>query len=163
MANSTKTKQLVNKREIRAMNKPLIQILFLCTGNSCRSQIAEGFCHFLKKDLIVPYSAGIEKHGINRYAVKVMEEIGINISDQVSKTIDELPQQSFDYVITVCDHAHETCPFFPASKGVIHQGFDDPPKLAQHAKTEAEKLVYYRRVRDEIRAYIESLPNSLTI
>ena len=100
------------------------------------------------------YSAGIEKHGLNPLAVKAMAEAGVDISLQKSKIIDELPLQKFDWVITLCGHANETCPYFPGKK--VHHGFDDPPQLALHAKTEEEKLVYYRRVRDEIKKFIES-------
>ena len=138
-----------------------IQLLFLCTGNSCRSQMAEGLCRHFCSDVIEPYSAGIETHGLNPLAVKVMQEIGIDISGHHSKTVEDLGNAEFDYVVTVCGHAHETCPFFPAKTRVIHQGFDDPPKLAAGAKTEDEALSHYRRVRDEIQAYIETLPRSL--
>ncbi len=143
------------------MNKK-IKVLFLCTGNSCRSQMAEGWARALKGDIIEAYSAGIEKHGLNPYAVKVMQEAGVDISKQKSKTIDELDNMEFDYVITVCGHAHENCPFFPAKVKVMHKGFDDPPKLAKNAKSEEEVLACYRRVRDEIRAFIEELPESLS-
>ena len=135
------------------------KILFLCTGNSCRSQMAEGWARHLKSDCIDAYSAGIEKHGLNPLAVHVMAEAGVDISTQVSNMIDELPVQEFDYVVTLCGHANETCPYFPGRK--IHKGFDDPPKLAADASTEEEKLAHYRRVRDEIKEYIESLPESL--
>jgi len=135
------------------------KILFLCTGNSCRSQMAEGWALHLKGDRIDAYSAGIEKHGLNPLAVRVMAESGVDISSQKSKTIDELPVQPFDYVITLCSHANETCPYFPGRK--IHKGFDDPPKLAEDAETEAERLAPFRRVRDEIKKFIESLPESL--
>ena len=138
-----------------------LKILFLCTGNSCRSQMAEGWARALKGDVIEPYSAGIEKHGLNPHAVKVMAEAGVDISAQTSKTLDELPSLEFDYVITVCDHAHGVCPIFPGNAKVIHVGFDDPPKLAKDAKSEEEALAYYRRVRDEIRAFIETLPDTL--
>ncbi len=134
-------------------------ILFLCTGNSCRSQMAEGWAKNLKADKIDAYSAGIEKHGLNPLAIKVMAEAGVDISFQYSKIIDELPVREFDWVITLCGHVNETCPFFPGKQ--IHHGFDDPPRLAAKATTEEEKLVAYRKVRDEIREYISSLPESL--
>lgn len=137
-----------------------IKILFLCTGNSCRSQMAEGWTRFLKGDVIDAYSAGIEKHGMNPLAVKVMAEVGVDISGQRSKLIDDLPLQQFDYVVTLCGHASETCPFFPGKK--IHRGFDDPPKLALEARSEEEVLDCYRRVRDEIRDYISTLPQGLS-
>jgi arsenate reductase len=135
-----------------------LKILFLCTGNSCRSQMAEGWARHLKSDFIEPYSAGIEIHGLNPNAVKVMAEAGIDISRQYSKHVREL----MNIQITVCDQANETCPVFPASVKRIHVSFDDPPRLAKDAKTEEETLSHYRRVRDEIRFFIEKLPESLT-
>src|SRR3990170_9157468 len=113
-----------------------MRILFLCTGNSCRSQMAEGWARHLKGDVIEPYSAGIETHGLNPDAVRVMAEAGVNISGHRSKKVDEFRDVGFDYVITVCGHAHETCPTFPGRTKVIHVGFDDPPKLAKGAKNE---------------------------
>jgi arsenate reductase len=139
------------------MKKP--KILFLCTGNSCRSQMAEGWCRHLKGDIIEAYSAGIETHGLNPYAVKVMAECGVDISGHKSKLLTDLNGIDFDYVVTVCGHAHETCPFFPAKAKVVHVGFDDPPKLAKDAQTEEEKLNCYRRVRDQIKKFIEDLPS----
>ncbi len=137
------------------------KILFLCTGNSCRSQMAEGFGKKFLKEKFDVYSAGIEKHGLNQNAVKVMNEAGIDISDHMSKTVDELEIKEFEYVITVCGHANENCPFFPAKTKVIHKGFDDPPRLALDAKTEDEKIYHYRRVRDEIKEYILSLKKGI--
>ncbi|MBT8346639.1 MAG: arsenate reductase ArsC [Desulfofustis sp.] len=134
-------------------------ILFLCTGNSCRSQMAEGWATHLKSDDIKAYSAGIEKHGLNPYAIRVMAEEGVDITDQESTTIDELERSEFDWVITLCGHADETCPHIPGNK--IHRGFDDPPKLAEQAKTDEEKLVHYRRVRDQIKEFVVTLPQSL--
>ena len=136
-------------------------VLFLCTGNSCRSQMAEGLCRHLKGDIIEAYSAGIETHGLNPYAVKVMAEAGVDISGHKSKLLTELNGIDFDYVVTVCGHAHETCPFFPAKAKVVHIGFDDPPKLAKDLTDEEEKLNCYRRVRDEIQKFVLSLPGSL--
>ena len=138
-----------------------VKILFLCTGNSCRSQMAEGWTKHLKGDVVDVYSAGIEKHGLNPQAVRVMAEAGVDISGFRSKTVDELPEQEFDYVITLCGHAQETCPFFPAKTKRLHVGFDDPPKLAETAQSEEEALGHYRRVRDEIRDYVRSLPEAL--
>ena len=138
-----------------------ITVLFLCTGNSCRSQMAEGLCRRFKSDRIDAFSAGIEKHGLNTRAVKVMQEIGIDISGQFSKTVEELGEGSFDYVITVCGHANETCPYFPALTKIVHHGFDDPPRLAAEATSEEEALGHYRRVRDEIKAFVQSLPEIL--
>lgn len=139
----------------------MIKLLFLCTGNSCRSQMAEGWTRTLKADQIAVYSAGIETHGLNPNAIQVMAEAGVDISKQKSQHVEDLKHIAFDYVITVCGHAHESCPIFPGRTQIIHKGFDDPPKLAQNAKTEAEALTHYRRVRDEIRAYVETLPQSL--
>lgn len=138
-----------------------IKLLFLCTGNSCRSQMAEGLCRQYKNDEIEVFSAGIEKHGLNPNAVKVMQEIGIDISNHYSKTLDDITEQIFDYVITVCGHADETCPTLATTTKVIHVGFDDPPKLAKSAQTEEEGLSHYRRVRDEIKAFVQTLPSSL--
>ena len=138
------------------------KVLFLCTGNSCRSQMAEGWAKKLASDSIEAYSAGIEKHGLNPLAVKVMAEEGVEIAGHRSKTVDELRGVSFDFVVTVCGHARESCPVFPGSAVVVHHGFDDPPKLARDAATEAEALVHYRRVRDEIRRFVETLPAALT-
>jgi len=140
-----------------------IQMLFLCTGNSCRSQMAEGWASHLNSDMIEPYSAGIEVHGLNRLAVKVMAEAGVDISNHYSKLLDQLKNIRFDWVITVCDSANESCPVFPGTVKRFHVSFDDPPKLAKNAKTEEEALTHYRRVRDEIRSFIESLPQSLLI
>ena len=136
-------------------------ILFLCTGNSCRSQMAEGWARHLKSDRFEAYSAGIETHGLNPNAVDVMAEAGIDITGQTSKHVDALKDIPFDYVITVCDHAAEHCPIFPGKARMIHQSFDDPPRLAQSASSQEEALDHYRRVRDEIRAFIASLPEAL--
>lgn len=121
--------------------------------------MAEGWARHLKSDVLEAYSAGIEKHGLNPDAVKIMAEAGVDISQQQSNRIDELPVKKFDYVITLCGHADETCPFFPGKK--IHVGFDDPPKLAKENESQEEKLAHYRRVRDEIKDFITSLPHSL--
>ena len=123
--------------------------------------MAEGWTRRLKSDVIEPYSAGIETHGLNPNAVKVMAEAGVDISGQRSKHVKDLPDIEFDYVITLCDHAAEHFPFFPGKARILHFGFDDPPKLAQNAKTEQEALNCYRRVRDEIRAFVEKLPEVL--
>jgi len=141
--------------------KPKLKILFFCTGNSCRSQMAEGWAKYLKSDSIESYSAGIEIHGLNPIAVKVMAEVGIDISGHKSKHFSELKGVEFDYVVTVCDDAYEKCPIFPGKTKTIHVGFDDPPRLAKQAKTEQEALNIYRRVRDEIRDFIKTLPESL--
>jgi arsenate reductase (thioredoxin) len=138
-----------------------IKVLFLCTGNSCRSQMAEGWARHLKGEALEAYSAGIEAYGLNVNAVKVMAEAGVDISRQKSKTVDEVMAIAFDYVVTLCGHAHELCPVFPGKVKVVHVGFDDPPLLAKSAKTGEEVLAHYRRVRDEIRAFIVTLPYSL--
>ncbi len=138
-----------------------IKVLFLCTGNSCRSQMAEGWARHLKGDSIEPYSVGIETHGLNPNAVKVMAETGVDISGHRSKHVDEVKGVPLDYVITVCDNANETCPFLPGKVKRLHVSFEDPPRLAKSAKTEEEALAHYRRVRDEIRRFVESLPAGL--
>jgi arsenate reductase len=123
--------------------------------------MAEGWARHLKGNVIEPYSAGIEIHGLDPIAVKVMAEVGVDISGNHSKHVDELKGICFDYVITVCDHAHEYCPLFPGETKVVHVGFDDPPRLAKQAVTEQEILNIYRRVRDEIRDFIKTLPEFL--
>ncbi len=141
------------------------KILFLCTGNSCRSQMAEGWARHLKSDRIEAFSAGVETHGLNPHAVAVMAESGVDISGHRSKHIDAFKDTELDYVITVCGHAHETCPIFPGNTRVVHVGFDDPPRLAEtlaaEGADEEAQLEPYRRVRDEIRAFIETLPENL--
>jgi arsenate reductase len=124
--------------------------------------MAEGWTRKLKSDSIEAYSAGIEKHGLNPLAVKVMAEEGVDIAGHRSKTMDELQEGSFDCVVTVCGRAHETCPVFPGKARVVHRAFDDPPQLARNAATEEEALVHYRRMRDEIRRFVETLPEALT-
>lgn len=138
-----------------------LKVLFLCTGNSCRSQMAEGWTRRLKGNIIEAFSAGIETHGLNKLAVRAMSEAGVDISRHRSKLVDELADERFDYVITVCDHAHESCPLFPGNTKIIHVGFDDPPRLAANAATEAEAMAHYRRVRDEIRNFVKQLPDIL--
>lgn len=139
-----------------------IRLLFLCTGNSCRSQMAEGWARALKSDVIEAYSAGIEAHGMNPLAVRVMAEAGVDLSDQYSKRVDALRDVPLDLVVTVCGHADETCPvWLRGATRLVHHGFDDPPKLARMAQNEEEALGHYRRVRDEIRRFVESLPDSL--
>lgn len=138
-----------------------LKLLFLCTGNSCRSQMAEGWAKALKADTIDSWSAGIEKHGLNPRAVRAMTEAGVDISEQFSKIVAELPEIAFDYVVTLCGHANETCPFFPGKVKRVHVGFDDPPALAKEAQTEEEAMGHYRRVRDEIREFVQALPDAL--
>ena len=123
--------------------------------------MAEGWARVLKGGVIEAYSAGIETHGLNPNAVKVMAEAGVDISGHYSKNVGTLLDVPFDYVVTVCGHANENCPFFPGSATVVHVGFDDPPALARQVEGEEAKLECYRRVRDEIRAFVETLPASL--
>ena len=130
-------------------------ILFLCTGNSCRSQMAEGWGKALKGDKYNFYSAGTKKHGLNPYAIKVMKEVGVDITTHTSNTTDELDAK-MDIVITVCSDANENCPYFPGGK-IIHIGFDDPPRLTKVLNDEEEILNVYRRVRDEIKTMITNL------
>ena len=142
-------------------NAHKLRVLFLCTGNSCRSQMAEGWARRLKGDRLEPYSAGVEVHGLNERAVRVMAEEGVDISGHRSKRVDELYDVAFDYVVTLCGNARETCPVFPGRTKVVHVGFADPPRLAEGAASEDEALGHYRRVRDEIRAFVETLPEAL--
>lgn len=134
-------------------------VLFLCTGNSCRSQMGEGWGKELKADKFNFYSAGTKKHGLNPNAVQVMKEAGVDISTHTSNTVDELGSAKMDYVVTVCSDAHENCPIFHEGK-VIHFGFDDPPRLAKNLQGE-EALVIYRRVRDEIKEFVENIETHL--
>ena len=126
-------------------------MLFLCTDNACRSQMAERWAHRLKGDIIEPYSAGVEVHELDSRAVHVMTEAGVDISAHQSKQLNQLHSIKFDYVITVCDNVQERCPIFPGATKVLHVGFADPPRLTKRAQNEQEALDHYRRVRDEIR------------
>lgn len=137
----------------------MLKILFLCSGNSCRSQMAEGLARHLQAGVVDAHSAGTNPKGLNPLAVEVMKEAGIDISGQRSKHINEFKGSKFDYVITLCGDAQESCPFFPGK--LVHHGFADPPKLAENAKTREEKLVHYRRVRDEIKEFVLKLPEIL--
>jgi arsenate reductase len=137
-------------------------VLFLCTGNSCRSQMAEGWARALHGDALEARSAGTDPHGLNPLAVAAMAEAGVDISGHRSKSVDELAQEPFDVVVTVCDSARETCPYLPGAKRTIHVGFDDPPRCAAGARSDEEAMPHYRRVRDEIRRFVESLPQALT-
>jgi arsenate reductase (thioredoxin) len=141
-------------------DKPVV--LFLCTGNSCRSQMAEGWARHLKADVLDAYSAGVAPSRLNQDAVRVMAEAGVDISTHRSKHPDELTDVTFDYVVTVCDHAHETCPVLPGRAQIFHRAFEDPPHTAADLADEEERLAVYRRVRDEIRAFVESLPDALS-
>jgi len=138
-----------------------LKILFLCTGNSCRSQMAEGWAKKLHSDSWEVYSAGIEAHGLNPYAVKVMAEVGVDISSQESNLVENFLDIGINTVITVCSHADKNCPIFPENETeIIHHPFEDPPALAKSAKTEEETLNIYRKVRDEIRDYITDFKSS---
>lgn len=137
------------------------KVLFLCTGNSCRSQMAEGWARHLKGDSVEAYSAGIETHGLNPRAVTVMAEAGVDISHHRSKHVNEFKDVEFDWIVTVCDAANESCPVFPGRTKRCHVGFEDPPRLAKSAKTEKEALSHYRRVRDEIRLFVAEIPDTL--
>jgi arsenate reductase (thioredoxin) len=143
------------------MNNGKLNVLFLCTGNTCRSQMAEGWTRHLKGDLIEPYSAGIDPKPVDPRAVRVMAEAGVDISGQRAKHVEALMDIPFDYVVTLCGFAVERCPIFPGKVKRIHRGFDDPPSLAREAKSEEEALILYRRVRDEIRAFVEQFPRIL--
>ena len=120
--------------------------------------MAEGWARSLQSDLFDPASAGVERHGLNPLAVTVMGEAGVDISGHRSKTLSELQDRTFDVVVTLCGHANETCPVFPGKTRRIHMGFDDPPTLAAMSATEEEAINAYRRVRDEIRIFVEKLP-----
>ena len=138
-----------------------IKILFLCTGNSCRSQMAEGWARHLKAASVEPFSAGIEKHGINPVAVKVMAEVNVDISDQKSKLLTDLTGINFDYIVTVCDRAATSCPVFPGTGKIVRRSFVDPPKMAATKHSKEEKLECYRKVRDAIRNFVKNIPENL--
>jgi arsenate reductase len=136
-------------------------ILFLCTGNSCRSQMAEGWAKHILGNRFNFYSAGTQKHGMNERAIQVMKECGVDLSTHFSKTVDDLKDVKFDVVFTVCGHANENCPLFIGAPKVVHVGFDDPPKLALGLTNEDEILSHYRRVRDEIKKFAENIETYL--
>lgn len=138
-----------------------LRVLFLCTGNSCRSQMAEGWARHLKGDVLEAYSAGVATHGVDQRAVAAMREAGVDISGQRSKPVTELTDVGFDYVVTVCDHAREHCPVFPGRARMVHRGFEDPPSLAAGMSDAEAAMDCFRRVRDEIREFVESLPGAL--
>ncbi len=127
------------------------KVLFICTHNSARSQIAEGFLRALYGNKFDAYSAGTHPSGVNSYAIEVMKEKNIDLSDHTSKSIDQFREMEFDYVVTVCDGAKETCPVFPKGKEFLHRRFEDP---SQGTGSEEEKKVLFRRVRDEINSWI---------
>lgn len=141
------------------------RLLFLCTGNSCRSQMAEAWTRHLKGDLYEVFSAGIEAHGLNPSMVEVMKEVGIDVTGHTSDLVTRYLDAGIDVVVSVCSHAEENCPVFPGKVRRIHQGFDDPPKLAREmaalGATAEQQLEPYRQVRDQIRAWVETLPGAL--
>lgn len=132
----------------------MLNILFLCTGNSCRSQMAEAIARNLYPQHNF-YSAGVETHGMNPYAVKVCEELGLDMSKHTSKHVDTLKNIQFDVVLTVCDNANESCPIFISLAQKLHHSFQDPPKLAANLSNEEDKLAAYRQVRNEIKTYLQ--------
>jgi arsenate reductase len=136
-------------------------ILFLCTGNSCRSQMAEGFAKHFHGGTHTFYSAGIETHGLNPNAVRVMAEAGVPIDAQQSELVQKYIDEPIEYVVTVCDHARETCPVFPKKAEIVPMPFRDPPRLAKEIDGEENKLAIYREVRDEIQAAMRELPTKL--
>lgn len=137
------------------------KVLFVCTGNACRSQMAEGWARRLHGDAIEPSSAGIVASGLDPRAVEVMAEAGVDISFQVSELVDKYANEEFDLVATVCDYAAGQCPVFKGARKVIHNPFDDPPMMVWDDQSGEEPLQVYRRVRDEIRAFVEDLPQYL--
>jgi len=136
-------------------------VMFLCTGNSCRSQMAEGWARALHGSLLSVHSAGTRPGTLDPRAVAAMAERGVDISAHRSKHVDELAGAGLDLVVTVCDSAHEACPVFPGAGRQVHAPFDDPPRLASGAADEHQAMAHYRRVRDEIRVFVESLPSRL--
>jgi arsenate reductase len=140
---------------------PKLKILFLCTGNSCRSQMAEAWTRHLHGAILEPHSAGTAPGRVDPRAVRVMAEVGVDLAGQRSKHLAEVAEIAFDWVVTVCDHANESCPVFPGATRRLHAGFDDPPRLAAGESDENRAVVPYRRVRDEIRGFVEGLPARL--
>ena len=140
---------------------PPVKILFLCTGNSCRSQMAEGWVAHLLGGEFEARSAGVDPGQLDPWAVAVMTEAGVDISHQRAKGVSEVLATPFDLVVAVCDHARESCPVFPGQVKMVHRAFDDPPHLTRDISDESDRLAIYRRVRDEIRAFVETLPDSL--
>jgi len=137
-----------------------IKVLFICTGNSCRSQMAEGWARHLKSDVIEAYSAGVRPIGVSSRATKVMAEKGVNISSQTSKHVDDLLEVDFDYVVTLCNNAAESCPVFGGKTITIHRPFGDPYFASG---SEEQIMAAFRKVRDEIMAFVQTMPESLTI
>lgn len=135
-----------------------LNVLFLCTGNSCRSQIAEGWARHLRGDVIEAFSAGVTPVGVNENAIEVMAEAGVDISKHISKHIEDLAGVDFDYVVTVCDNAKEHCPVFPGKTRMIHKSFADPSFLIGERQV---VLDAFRKTRDDIKAFVETMPESL--
>jgi arsenate reductase len=143
------------------MSQEKKRILFLCTGNSCRSQMAEGFTNALRDDEFEAFSAGVEPKPVDPRAMAVMAEENIDIAGQTSKDVEQFVGQPWDWVVTLCDNARESCPFFPGPVQRVHRGFSDPPQLAEGAASEEEALAHYRKVRDQIKEFVLGLPGSL--
>ena len=141
--------------------KPRTKVLFVCTGNACRSQMAEGWTRARWGDRIEVHSAGVMPCGVSSLSARVMKEAGVDISKHTSKHVRDVAHIPFDFVITVCGYADQRCPTFPGGGKRIHRPFDDPPTLSSTARSEEEELAIYRRIRDEIRAYVETLPKVL--
>ena len=139
-------------------DKEKIKILFLCTGNACRSQIAEGWARHLKGSVIDAYSAGIRPIGVSSRAIKAMAEEGVDISMHKSQHVDEFSGIDFNYVVTLCDNAYESCPVFSGKTRIVHKPFDDPYFASG---SEEQIMATFRKVRDDIRTFIETMPESL--
>jgi len=138
-----------------------LRVLFLCAGDSWRSQMAEGFARALKGEEIKAYSAGVEAHALNPRAVRVMAEAGVDLADRQPRALEELANIRFDYVVTVCNSAREHCPVFTGRARIVPVSFEDPVKPTSDDASEEEALESYRRVRDQIRAFVEGLPGNL--
>ena len=139
--------------------KEKIKVLFLCTGNACRSQMAEGWARHLKSDVIEAYSAGVWPAGVSSRAIQVMAEAGVDISSHTSDHVDVFKTVDLDYVITLCDNARELCPVFGGNTRMIHRAFDDPTFIIGSAEA---ITAAFRQTRDQIKAFVETLPESLT-
>lgn len=140
-----------------AANGGKVKVLFLCTGNACRSQMAEGWARYLKGNEVEAYSAGMRAIGVNEWAIKVMEEAGVDISMHTSKNVEDLDGIDFDYVVTLCDNAAESCPVFGGQAKMIHKPFEDP----YYASGSQEQIMeVFRKVRDKIKAFVETIPGS---
>jgi len=137
-----------------------IKVLFLCTGNACRSQMAEGWARHLKSDIIEAFSAGVMPAGVSSRAITVMAEAGVDISSQTSKHVDDYMAIDFDYVITLCDYASEKCPVFSGKTRVIHRPFEDPMMALGSSE---QVMAIFRKIRDQIGEFVETLPESLAI